>query len=144
MPISSLDRYNHSCWSSHAVKIVTERSSSNALQRPCLDTIGVMAAIHEMRTGVKLCPGAQALLWGTEDCPGSAAKAAQLCYGKQTQTHTGTKVTPKGRSLSDTKDLNGVNFGAAVCTQKLINSEGMSKEGCRCPVMKPGWVGRLP
>lgn len=50
-------------------------------------------------------------LWGsTEDCPGSAGKAAWLWYRKQTQIHVKTKVTPKGWSLSDMSALQWHEF----------------------------------
>ena len=104
MPISSLDRYNCCCLSSHAVIIVSGRSSVNPLQRLWLDTIWATTVIHETRSWGKNCAfRSRALLWGgTEDCLGSAGKAAWLWYRKQTQIHMKTKVTPKGWSLSDT------------------------------------------
>lgn len=100
-PISSLDRYNCSCFSSHVVIIVGGRSFMNPLQRLWLDTIWAVSVIQKTRSWGESCAvRSQAL----QDCLGSADKAAWLWHRKQMQIHLRTKVTSKGCSLSDTQD----------------------------------------
>lgn len=76
-------------------------------------------------------PQGTALLWGTGWEINPNPRSNQSYSWKESSSQT-------------QRPSNGMNFGAAVCAQRLIKPEEMSKEGCKRPVMKPGWVRRLP
>lgn len=99
LPISSLDRYNHSCLSSHAVKRVTE----NPLQRPLLDSIWVMTVIHEIRG------------WGQTSGHSTALRHRLGNKPKSTQQ---PELLLKGKLLSDTKALQWHEFWCcSLCSE---------------------------